>query len=1187
MPRAFRNLRIIVSLLVALTVANTMSGQSNEQGQIRGTISDTSGAVIPHAQVTLTNTATNIAHKTTADGHGVYVFTTLPAASYHLLVEAPSFGPVEKDGIQLVVNQQTTIDVTLTVGSAAQNVQVQAVPVLLDSDNATLGADVGEQYLTQVPLENRDPFGLVFLAAGVTETAGSGVQDSYPGETNFVSNGQRNATAEIRIDGALTTSPEQGEGGTSGVYYQATVEALQEVKVQNNSYSAEFGNNGGTIIDEVMKSGSNKLHGSAYEFNQNSIFDARDYFNTGPKPGHSQNQFGATIGGPILKNKTFFFADFEAVLASNPINIVATVPTAAEIAGDFSQAMTYDVNGNPVQNAIYNPASVNAAGERQQYSDNKIPSSQIDPVGQAVLKLYPAPNQSGDPVSGANNFRKVILSTSNQKQFDVKLDHHFNDKSTLTGRYSNVFANGNTPTVFGDSEFNDGLAYTERVFNDGLIYSYTPTSHTLWTITAGLDRVKQPSHTNYPSPTSVGFPSYLEQNGLKRMPSIIMPQAPWTSIYDQCCVDTKFAHTLGNYASNFSWTKGEHTFKFGGEQRIFLNNFFEPNYPNGYFSFAQVVTADSPFSGNTANGNSFAGLLIGWPDSGSINVSQSVADKSEETGFYGQDDWRITSKLTLNLGVRYEWSSPYTARHNNIEFNDYTGSSGIGIGSAVDPTGAVNIAVPAVSNLPGTTIFASNHQRTVTTDRNNVAPRFGFAYLANEKLAIRGGAGVYYGMNVATNYQYPGPAFSASPQAFFTNNSYADGIRLTTLSNPFPKGIEQPQGTKYGPLAEWGLQDDNNLNTGVARNAEIYQWNLGIQQAFPMNIVLGINYSANRSTHLPWGGYNSTSNRNFIPSSIRSQETSSELNEAYTNPFQSLFNGGPLNVPDSRYSGPTLPLLNLQRPYPQFDGAFEGLPRLIADSWYNALQIVFQKRGGKYLNIEGNYTWSKNMDDSSTGFNAFVGTLNSGNPQELDHLKAEWSVSANDATNRVVLAAVLQVPVGRGDMFGANMSRPLNALVGGWQLTTLTTYQSGQPLPVSMSNARLADGNQRPNVTCPNSQSLTTGISIREAGRTGAPYVNSNCFADPGDQQAGNAPRYFSQLRSDTIHDTDLSLERVYKFGERVNQFEVHLDCLNCTNTERFGIPDLGYGNSTFGVINSTAAGTLPRNLQLGARYQF
>ena len=267
---------VVALILGAWHFHGTLSAQSSDQGQIRGTVSDSSEAVLPGARITITDTGTNISQKTTSNSHGLYIFTALPASHYTILVEAAGFGTVEKSGITLTVNQQTTLDITLAPAKATQSVTVESVPVLLDSDNATLGTDIGTNYLTQIPLENRDPFGLAFIAAGVTEAAGSGINDSYPAGTNFVSNGQRNATAEIRLDGTLTTAPEQGEGGTSNIYYQATVEALQEVKVQNNSFSAEYGNNGGTVIDEVMKSGTNALHGSAYEFNQNSVFDARD-----------------------------------------------------------------------------------------------------------------------------------------------------------------------------------------------------------------------------------------------------------------------------------------------------------------------------------------------------------------------------------------------------------------------------------------------------------------------------------------------------------------------------------------------------------------------------------------------------------------------------------------------------------------------------------------------------------------------------------------------------------------------------------------------------------------------------------------------------------------------------------------------------------------------------------------------
>jgi hypothetical protein len=1165
-------------MAVVLLVHPLLRGQSINEASVRGTVSDSTGAVLPNANLTLTDVATGIARTTHTNGSGTYSFLSLPPATYKMLTAMQGFGTVEQDNILLTVNQQAKLNVTLNPAAASTSVTVHEIPVLLDAEDATLGTDIDSKYLVQIPLVNRDSFGLTFLAGGVTETTGSGTADNYPAGTNFVSNGQRNATAEIRLDGNLTSAPEQGEGGTTNVYYQPSVEALQEFKVDNNSFSAEYGNNGGTVVNTVMKSGTNSFHGSAWWYGQQAAFDARDFFNDGPVPDHERNQYGFSIGGPIVKDKTFFFADMEVVRDNEPVNMVATVPTALERTGDFSQTMTYDENGNVVLNQIFDPTKPNTDGSRNPYQGNKIPSSEFDAVGQAVLNLYPKATSLGDPDVGTNNYRNVILAASNGLQFDAKLDQNFSDRSRLNVRYSYSHSNGSTPSVFSDDIFNDGDFYTQDVYNDGIEYTFTPTPNTLWISHFGIDRVTAPSFSKMPDPTSVGFPAYLEQaNGISRMPAFLPNDygdySRFTPLFSQCCVDTHFAHTLLNYNSAFSWTHGAHNFKFGGEQRIFYNNFYQPNYPAGFFSFDPEVTAEQPYdTDNGIQGNSFANMLIGYGDTGGINVMQGVADRSSETGFYALDNWKITQKLTLNLGVRYEWSSPYTERHNHSQFSDFSGDSGI--------------AIPGLNggaNLIGTTIFATGSDRTIPTDRNNIAPRVGFAYSVSPTTVFRGGAGIYYGMNVATNYQYPGTAYSSNPTMFFTKNNFQ--TRYGTLENPFPTGIEDPQGMKYGKLAEWGLGNGNNLDEETARNAEIYQWNLGVEQAFPWKIVLGIDYSANRSTHLPWGGYTSTSNRNFIASDIRKQYSSDDLNNLVDNPFQSMFSGpdATFNEPESRYGDDQLPLVNLLRPYPQFDGTFSGLPKLAAQSWYNSLQVRFQKRESQYVSFEGNYTWAKSMDNSSTGFNAFVGYLDTGDPQELDNLKAEWSVSANDATNRIAAAVVVDSPIGRGKLIGANMNRVLNAIVGDWQGTTLATYQTGTPMPVNMSNPRLMDGNQRPNVVC---SQVRTGISMHNAGYTQQPYLNSNCFADPGDQQAGNAPRYFSNIRGDSIRDFDVSMMKGLDLP-RESRLEFHVDFFNFTNTPRFAFPAYDYGDPSFGNVYSTAAGYTPRHLQFGARYQF
>jgi hypothetical protein len=1163
-------------LLTVLVVLISSGAQSVNEAVLGGTVSDPSGAVIPAATVTLTDVGTNITHTVQTNGEGAYTLRALPPATYKMLIVAKGFGTVEQDGIVLTVNQKATLNTTLRPASASTEVTVNAIPVLLDSEDATLGTDVSSKYLVQIPLINRDSFGLTFLAGGVTETSGSGTQDSYPSGTNFVSNGQRNATADIRLDGNLLSAPEQGEGGTTNVYYQPSVEALQEFKVENNSFSAEYGNNGGTVVNTVMKSGANQFHGSGWWYGQRAAFDARDFFNSGPVPDHQQDQYGFTLGGPIRRDKTFFFGDLSIVRDREPVNIVATVPTALERQGDFSQTMTYDPNGNLVLNQIFDPLNPDANGNRPAYNGNMIPQTEWDSVGQAILNLYPKPNLPGDPGVGTNNFRDVVLAASNSQQFDIKIDQNFSPRSRLNVRYSYQHNDGNTPGVFTDDIFNDGTNYTGEFYNDGLEYSFAPTANTLWVSRFGIDRVSQPSNTHTIDPTSIGFPAYLvTPNGIPRMPAILPNSygdySRFTPLFSQCCVDTKFAHTLLNYSSNFSWTHGAHSLKFGGEQRIFYNNFDQPNYPTGYFSFDPTVTASTPYdTQGGVEGNSFANILIGYGDTGGINVTPAVADMSRETAFYAQDSWHATPALTLNLGVRYEWSTPYSERHNYSQFSDFTGSSGVAIAGLS-------------SDLAGTTVFASGNMRTLAVDRNNVAPRLGFAWQVNPTTVVRGGAGIYYGLNVATNYQYTGPAFAASPAVFFSKDSYQ--TRYATLENPFPAGIEQPQGQSYGKLAEWGLSDGNNLDLEPARNAEIYQWNLGIQKALPWKVVLGVDYSANRSTHLPWGGYSSTSNRNFIASSVRSQYTSDELNGLVDNPFQPMFSGPSptFNEPESRYGDAQIPQINLLRPYPQFDGSFSGMPKLAASSWYNSLQIRFQKRESQYLSFEGNYTWSKAEDDSSVGFNAFVGYLNTGNPQELDNLKREWSISANDATNRLVAAVVANSPIGRGKLFGANMNRVVDYVVGGWQGSALMTFQTGTPMPVTMGSPRLADGNQRPDVVCAQEK---TGISIHNAAFTQQPYLNANCFADPGDQQAGNAPRYFSNIRGDGIRDFDVSFSKTEPLP-RETHLEFHVDLFNFTNTPRFAFPDFGFEDSTFGIVSSTAGGYTPRHLQFGARYQF
>src|SRR5579862_6379955 len=981
----------------ALLLTPPAFGQGSYQAQVRGGVTDPSGAVVVNAKVTITNDATNISQTAQTDDHGQFFFTGLRPAVYTVRVEASGFRVSERKNVVLQVDQQTSVDFAMHPVSVNETMEVSAAAPLLDTESATLGTDISSEYVHELPLANRNFFGLTFLAAGVTEVAGSGTNDNYPSGTNFTSNGQRNATAEIRLDGALISAPEQGEGGNSNVYYEPLVEGMQEMKVQNNSFSAEFGNNGGTVVNMVMKSGTDAFHGSGWYFLQRAGLDARDFFNPaniGPKPDSKRDQGGFSLGGPIRKNRTFFFVDFEKVRSSSASSGVVTVPTVAERQGDFSATATpiYDptVNCGTPDNVSRPQVGFNCSNQPIGTA-NQIPTGKLDPIGLAVLNLYPTPSNGNE----FNNYNYTTLANGPDYQFDIKIDHQINDKNRISGRYSRGWNNYTTPLTLGDGFDNDGIKSGVTVAqNASLEYTWTVNPRIIWTSHVGVDRVHELSLPSIPTissfnaslPTGVqGLPSVFQTaNGIDKMPTFLMQgNLPWTNLYDQCCINTSFAHTLVSYSSQLVISKGAHLIKVGGEQRVFYNNFWQPNYPSGFITFTDNTTSPNPqsntdTSGNTT-GNPFASLAFGYGDninaSSQLVVTPSVANRSLETGFYVQDDWKVNSKLTINLGLRYQWSSPYTSRGNRIEFSNFTADSGVNLDLTSVPAVAegnpsvqgqmqsIGLNYPASQEVFGTTQFPTSSMRTVPTYRKDVGPRLGFSYQLDPQTVVRGGAGIYFGMSPATNFQYPGSAFRKTANLFFTNDNFA--TQSATLENPFPAGFTGPQGTQYGQFANWGYQNPNDLGTTAARDANLYQWNLGIQRLLPSQIVLGVDYSANRSTHLPWAG---TNNRSFIPSGLLAQITaavtptdsscildgcvSNFLQTPVGNPFFSMFTAGCVpsptnpcfNEPNSNYGDPsgTLPLGTLLNQYPQFNGDFEGLMIEEASSWYNALQVRFQ-----------------------------------------------------------------------------------------------------------------------------------------------------------------------------------------------------------------------------------------------------
>ena len=1173
MPHTAKRPTILLALLLTLTPV-LVFGQASFEAQVRGVVHDATASVIIGAKVTITDVPTNISSSAITDERGFYIFNGLRPSTYNVKAEMAGFRAEEVKNIVLAVSQRTNIDLTLNVAGLTEQVNVVESAPMLETGGSAIGTAVSGQYTRDMPLYGRSYFSLVFLSGGITEAAGTGMRDNYPSGTDFVSNGQRNATAEVRFDGAPISAPEQGEGGNSNVYYTPSVEVIQEFKVESNSFSAEYGNNGGTVINIMMKQGGNQLHGSGWYFGQRDSFDANDFYSNAfgvAKPPHVHDQYGGAISGPIKKNKTFFLFDFEKQRDNGSSSVLSSFPTSLQRTGNFSQTNTYNDNGDIVPVTIYNPFTADADGNRQPFANNVIPPSLIDPVARNFLQWIPQSNVSGDALN-LNNYQRNVSNTLSQYQLDARVDHQFNDKHHLGLRFSKLHSISRTSETYVE----DAYLYTTDVHNVVLDHSWTISPRMLFTGRVALDRANAPGVTSYPNLTKAGFPSYMINSGLARMPSMEFDSA-YSNLFDQCCVDMTFTHTLYTYSSALAWVKGSHSLKFGGEQRLFFNNFWQPDNPTGLFSFGPDVTNAQAGNGETTQGDSFASMLLGWGTSGELRIKPAVADKSKETGFYVQDDWKVSSKLTLNIGLRYEWSTPYTERFNRSTFADFTDSTGV--------------TVPGLGTLKGITMFPTSGNRTLPIDRNNFAPRLGLAYSWDSKTVIRGGAGIYYGANMQTNFQYTGPANFKNAVSYFTKDNYQ--TQYATLENPFPTGIPTPQGNKYGNLAMWGFDNGGDLSYELNKNAEIYQWSAGIQRLLPGDFVLAVDYSANRSTHLPWGSFAAgTRNRNYVPSNVRVNYTTHQLNSLVSNPFQSYFVGpnAIFNEPDSRYNDAQIPLVNLLRPYPQFDGSFAGLPLQSALSRYNSMQVRFEKRTGKYFTIQGSYTLARSTDNSSSGANGWIGWLSSGGPQELDRLSNEYSISANNATHRLAAALTGNIPIGRGLLIGSNMHRAVDAVIGGWSASSNFTLQSGQPVHIGMSRARLSGGRQRPNMTCTNPG---TGLSYKAAAAAllngssdpaSIDVFDSSCFADPGDQQPGNTPRYIDGLNSQGIANVDLGLRKQFKVGERM-RFNIRAEAFNAFNRTRFDRAGLSWGSGSFGQVSGLS--NKPRQMQIVARFEF
>jgi hypothetical protein len=1164
-----KNKRTLVSLLLLCLVAaapELLFGQGGYTASVRGIVTDASGAAVPSARITVTDVTRGTDFHTETDAQGRYVVTALPPSSYTLSVEAPGFQTYRRNPFDLQVQQAATIDVQLQVGEVTTIVEVEASAPLLNTTIANLGQVIENRYILSLPLISRNTMALVYAAPGIVRSGG---RMGGEANTNFVANGARNSSSDVLLDGVSVVNVEQNSGITQ-LKYTPSVDAVQEFKVQTNFFSSEFGQTGGAIVNIVTRSGTNDFHGTGYWFLRKDELNANNFFSNRAgreKPDTSRNQFGGVVGGPIKKDRMFFFSTYERTDNKGPNTQTITVPTLLQRDGDFSQTMTG--SGQLIQ--IFNPfdtfQDASGATKRRPFANNVVPKSRWDPVTTNALEYFPEPNQPGAQFTNANNWFQQGVNSSITDQTDQKFDWNVSDNNRLTSRYS-FQKNSSVPAnLFGNAAntFNDGpgVSRTHNVVAD---WTRTHSPTTIITLRGGYlwqygDRVPFEEF----APSQLGLPKYIDENSDFLVFPAFEPEG-YRKIGSEGWLVIGREESVTQFSGSVTKILSGHSLKLGGEFRHSRLDYLQPGHPGSHYQFNRQITREDLNTGSNTQGDAIASMLLGWGSGSNFHHDPWSYSRSRYWGFYVQDDWKVGRKLTLNLGLRYDFDIPRWEAEYRESYWDLDKKS--------------PIQVPGY-DLRGVYQFTGdgNPNSVFDGDYNNFSPRLGVAYALNDKTSIRAGYGFFYMLSRATVKGHLGSAFQSTSTVRWTDDNNATK-RITSLADPWPEGLNLPPGRSLGEATNIGLNASPAVREN--RNPDYQSWNISIQRTLGGNAVFEVNYTGSKGTHLLFNG--DTELRRLDPIYWGLGRT--ELNRQVPNPFF-----GVITDTRSRLSQRTIDLGHLLRPYQQFccgGGAAsrgDGSEAARGNSNYHALQFKYEKRFSRGLSMLAHYTWSKMIDDISHG----AGNLNwlGGNTQVQDwtNLRNERALSAHDIPHRFVLTATYQLPVGKGKALGTDWGRVTNMFLGGWEVSGIWTYQSGSPLNVVQDGGTLWNtSQQRPHLIGDPDPGLST---MEKFDRN--QWFNVAAFARPDPDTYGTAPRLLS-YRNPHLHNLDAALFKSFAINESMRgEFRVELD--NATNVTTLGFPPQNaqtqFGSTSFGTITGYASGRGPREIQLGFKFYF
>jgi len=1158
--RSFR--LITLSLFACLLFAQTPTGT------LQGVVTDESGAVLSDASVTVTNTGTNETKELKTDSAGRYVVPFLTPGNYTVSVQAPGFNSSKVDNVKVDVSQTRAVDLTMRVGAVAEQVEVQASATPLDTGSATLGQVIDTKKVVDLPLNGRNPFDLAGLVPGVSTVGGA--------STPHIG-GSRNAVNEQQIDGVSNILPENNVGNNVSAY-TPIVDSVQEFSVQTNALSAEYGRFGGGVINLVTKSGTNQWHGGLFEFSRNGVLNANDFFANRAgqaKPDSNRRQYGGTLGGPIVipkiyngHDKSFFFFGFQGENDTIAAITTDTVPTLAFRSGDFSALGT----------TIYDPLTAHldpATGNyvRNAFPGNIIPPKRFDPVAVNVLKYLPAPN-AGPPGAQTNNFVAVGNSTSNDYKWDTRLDHNFTQAWHMFFRFSHDWNDGtplfdygaNNPASQVGSGFVTGGAWSVSMdhtitFSPTLVgdfrYGFARSYVTDKPLGAGFDV------------TTLGLPQSLQTVAAQRV-----SEFPRFSFSEGgglgnngyvALIENPMAHSLTG-----SMTKilTSHTLKFGGEWRKLFINFSQYGYPAGQFNFDRSWTQQT-LNNSNGTGSSYASFLLGLPSGGQVTHEPTAADASAYFGTYIQDDWKVSQKLTLNLGLRWDVEIPRTERYNRLSYWDPNLPSPI---AGKVPASACVYCGDLVGQMVFVGTPASKYGRHQgPTQWKDFGPRFGFAYNPYSKMVLRGGFGISYApsaLQAAGTTGAPGVqgfGSSTSLQSSFTNQQTINA----TLSNPFPQGFNLPVGASGGPATNLGLDIGESFFDSY-RNPYSIEWNFNVQHQLPGDMTIEVGYLGNRGLFLVNG-------ETGIPYSQVNPAYASlgnQLLAQVANPFY-----GVITTPGSPLSQPTVSYNRLLRPFPQYNSV-SSFRKPGADSIYHGITVRIDKRYSNGLSFLVSFTGGKAMDNSAAAV-SYLGPI-SGTFADQYNRGLEWSVSPQDVSRRLVTSFVYDLPFGKGRKFANSMPRIANVLISGWQVNGILTWQTGTPIILTgaLNQTSLFTGSQRPD---------NNGHSAAIDNPTIDRWFNTSVFYQPPPFTFGNTSRTLPDVRNPGIANADLSLFKNNYFGKESRySLQLRIEAFNALNHPQWGPPNTSIqAGSAFGTISSTDPNIGARQVQLAAKFNF